>query len=417
MSWQKYYYDAMSRSKEKYSFYDGDFTYADPSTGKIAQNLPKSRVGWGRRAVEMRSNKTHFDKFENDTLKLNEIIKEYHVLEAFNKIKDDILVPGVGFLALAGDRVMPFTALEATGTYDWYEQNLKSGVAVFRESTQKSNASDKKPDSYIEFTKDSTVVFEYGASTTYPNNVGRPLITMLTHKSTTKQPFGRSVISRAARDSIIDASRTVRQATLAAYYYNSKVDVILGADNDTSLDKIEMKTGDVLKIGTNEDGDIPQIGQFAQHAMTPFNDTIQMYARNFCADTKLNLANLGIAANAPQSPEALEIVGDDLRDDIKEWQLELGEQLKYFAVTLWMHKNNVSVIDENLAVKIDAIKPVWMPIYRADVSKFGDGLNKIAANAPAIVRQRSIWRNLGLTSDEIDDVIASTESGSLVVDS
>jgi hypothetical protein len=233
---------------------------------------------------------------------------------------------------------------------------------------------------------------------------------MLTHKSTTKQPFGRTVLTAPAREAMIDASRTRRQAMIAAYHYNKKVDVILGVDSDTTVDVIDSETGDVLKVGTNENGQIPQIGEFAQHALAPFSDSILMAAKDFCADTKLNLSNLAMGGNAPQSPEALEIVGDDLRDDIAEWQREIGEQIKHLLVTIWMQENNVTVIDDNLQRRIDATQAAWLPIFRADVSKFGDGLTKIAQNVPAIVQQRSLWRNLGLTSSEIDVVVNTTET-------
>jgi hypothetical protein len=405
----------MQKSRSKYPFYEGNFSYADFESSTIARRLSKPRVGWGKRAIEMRSNKTHFDRFENDTIGLNEVFDEYHGREALNKIKEDILVCGVGFLAVAGDRVMPFTALEATGTYDWHEQNLENGVAVFREKTTGSAVSnDRSPDSFMSFTKDSTLINTSGIEETVINRTGRPLIGLFTHKSTTKQPFGRTVLVGPARDAMIDGSRTVRQAMIAAYHYNKKVDVLLGVDSETAVDKVETSTGDILKVGANENGQIPQIGQFAQHAMAPFNDSLLMSARNFCSDTKLNISNLGISVNAPQSPEALEIVGDDLRDDIAEWQKEIGNQLKYFAVTLYMIKHGLTQVDRNLQQKIDAITTAWLPIYRADVSKFGDGLNKIAQNAPAIVEQRSIWRNLGLTSNEIDNVIASAKANTTV---
>ena len=197
---------------------------------------------------------------------------------------------------------------------------------------------------------------------------------------------------------------------IAAYHYNTKVDLLLGVDSETAVDSVESQTGDVLKIGPNENGQIPQVGQFAQHAMAPFTDTILTAARNFCSDTKLSLVNLGISSDAPQSTEALEIINDDLRDDIIAWQNELAEQLKYFGVTLWMYENNVRLIDDNLAAKIEAVKPVFLSVHRQDVSKFGDGLMKIAQQAPSIVRSRSLWRNLGLTSEEIDETIASAQN-------
>ena len=399
-------------SKTKYSFYFGDYEYQDYSMGKMAKRIPKQQVGWGRRAVDIRANKTKFDRFENDTLGLNELFTKYKVKEAFDKIKDDVLVCGCGFLAVNGNRVFPFTAEEATGTFSWFDQNLKDGVAVFRTATKKRYNAPRRPDAFVEYLPDRTIAHEFVDGeeiiTTAINGSGRPLMGLLTHKSTTKRPFGQSVLTKAARSAIVDASRTVRQAMIAAYHYNTKVDVILGADSETAVDNIESQTGDVLKIGPNENGQIPQIGEFAQHAMAPFTDTILTSARNFCSDTKLSLVNLGISTDAPQSTEALEIINDDLRDDILCWQSELAEQLKYFGVTLWMYENNVRTIDSNLMNKIEAIKPVFLSVYRQDVSKFGDGLMKLAQQAPDITKSRSLWRNLGLTSEEIDQVIAST---------
>lgn len=401
-------------SKTKYSFYFGDYEYPDYSKGKMAKRFPFSHVGWGRRAVEIRANKTKFDRFENDTLGLNELFDKYRVNEAFDKIKDDILVCGCGFLAVNGDRVFPFTAEEATGTFSWFDQNLKNGVAVFREATKRRRYdTPQRPDVYVEYYPDRTIAHENGERTIALNDTGRPLIGLLTHKSTAKRPFGQSVLTGAARSAIIDASRTIRQAMIAAYHYNTKVDVLLGVDSDTAVDKIESQTGDVLKVGPNENGQIPQIGEFAQHAMAPFNDTILVSARNFCSDTKLSLVNLGISTDAPQSTEALEIINDDLRDDILSWEDELAEQLKYFGITLWMYENGVSRIDENLQERIRAIKPVFLSVYRQDVGKFGDGLVKIAQQAPDIVKSRSLWRNLGLTSEEIDTVIASANQNML----
>lgn len=402
----------LNSSKTKYRFYFGDYDYQDYSKGEMARRLPKQHVGWGRRAVEIRANKTKFDRFENDILGFNELFAKYKVIEAFDKIKDDILVCGCGFLALNGDRVFPFTAEEATGTYSWFDQNLKDGVAVFKtETTRKRYNEPSKPDAWVEYYGDRTIAHQRidgeEIVTMAVNGSGRPLMGLLTHKSTAKRPFGQSVLTKAARSAIIDASRTGRQAMIAAYHYNTKVDVILGADSETPVDKIESQTGDVLKVGPNENGQIPQIGEFAQHAMTPFSDTILIAARNFCSDTKLSLANLGISSDAPQSTEALEIVSDDLRDDILTWQNELGEQLKYFATTLWMYDQNIRVLDENLQSKIQLETPVFLSVFKQDVGKFGDGLVKIAQQAPDIVKSRSLWRNLGLTSAEIDTVINS----------
>lgn len=403
--------DNRSLSAEKYKFYFGTYDFADFGKGGISKRLPVSRVGWGKRAVEMRANKTHFDRFENDVLGLTEIMKRYKIYEAFNILKNDILVGGCGFLGLAGDRVLPFTAEEASGTFDWREQGLRSGVAVFNAEARRFSTFEI-PRTFIEYLPDRTVVYEeFGDRIVEnrPNPSNRPALALLTYHSSVKRPFGHSVLTCAARNAIVDASRTLRQAMIAAYYYNTKVDVILGADSNTPIDKVESQTGDILKIGQNKNGETPSLGQFAQHAMTPFSDTMLIAARNFCSDTKLSLANLGISSDAPQSPEALEIVGDDLKDDISEWHSEVGQQLKQFAFTIFMIEQGITRVDENLSNQLQDTVPVWKPIYTSDFSKFGDGLVKIAQYAPAALKARSIWRNLGLSSQEIDNIIESIQ--------
>jgi|GEM_PF-1495289 len=397
--------------KKKYEFYEGTYDFEDFSRGKMAKLIPKSRVGWGSRAIEVRGNKTTFDCFENDELGLTEIAKKYHVYEALAKIKEDILVAGCGFMGLVGKRVLPFTAQEASGVFDWEEQNLSFGAAAFSDEKKESGVApsvDDTPKSYVIYEKTRTrIKLENQAEKEIANQTGRPLMGLFTYRSTTKHPMGRSVLNHAARDAIIDASRTLRQAMIAAYYYNVKVDALLGVDADTEIQRVEGQTGDTVVIGPNSDGEIPKIGEFAQHSMQPFKETIEIAKNSFCATTKLMPSNLGEQSNAPQNPESLEIISDDLRDEIIKWHEELGEQLKYFCLTLYMVDNNLTSIDPNLQAKYEATVPVFKPIYRADVAKVGDSVFKMAEKAPGILLSRRLWRTLGLDSEDIDRVINS----------
>lgn len=412
MNWTEFNQNC-ARSAEKYKFYLGKYDFQDFGRGKIAKELPVSTVGWGSRAVEMRANKTTFDCFENDTLGLTEIMQRYHIIDAFNKVKEDILVAGCGFIGYVDGNVLPFSAEEASGHYDWLTQNLSLGAAKFSNKVKEKGLYERsEPADYIIYEKNQTrvQVADEKSERIVPNVTGRPLMGLLTYRSTVKRPFGHSVLNNAARCAIVDASRTTRQAMISAYHYNSKVDVILGADVDTEVEKIETQTGDTLKVSPNANGETPKIGEFAQHAMTPFTDTILIAARNFCTATKLTLANLGISSDAPQSPESLEIVSDDLRDDISQWQAEVGQQLKYFAFTIFLYENNLSTVDNNLRQKYEATMPAFKPTYRTDVSKFGDGLFKIAQEAPGALLSRGLWRAIGLNSAEIDAAIETVKN-------
>ena len=75
-----------------------------------------------------------------------------------------------------------------------------------------------------------------------------------------------------------------------------------------------------------------------------------------------------------------------------------------------MYENKIRNIDDNLRERIEATVPVWKSIYRTDISKAGDGIMKLAQIAPNIVESRTIWRNLGLTSAEIDNAIQSAKN-------
>ena len=409
MNWTEFNKNC-AKSADKYRFYLGTYTFQDFGKGKIAKMLPVSTIGWGSRAVEMRSNKTTFDCFENDDLGLTEIARKYHVYEAINKVKEDVLVAGCGFIGLVGDRVLPFTAEEASGYFDWGEQNLSLGAAKFSNKVKEKGLYERStPSDYVIYEKDRTRIMRSGdkEEQIIDNPTGRPLMGLLTYRSTVKRPFGNSVLNPAARSAIIDASRTTRQAMISAYHYNTKVDVLLGVDDDTDVENVETQTGDILKVSPNSNGQNPSIGEFAQHAMTPFTDTINIAARNFCTATKLTLANLGLSSGAPQSPEALEIVSDDLRDDILQWHRDLGEQIKYFCMTLFMFENSLGTIDTNLRDKLDATIPVFKPTYRSDVAKIGDGIFKLAEKAPGVLQSRALWRTLGLESADIDAAIES----------
>lgn len=401
-------------SLTKYSYYNG--TFPVPDITPIKTRFESSRVGWCARAIDLRTNKTNFDKFENDELGFNGLFNKYKVREALDKIQSDVLIAGCAFLAVSGDRVMPFTATEATGTYDWNNQNLSDGIAVYKSRTKKSLVDSViRPDTYIEYLPNQTILHQTAKDgsdiTTVSNNpTGRPLIAVLTHRSSANQPFGRSVLRRAARLAALNASRTYKEMTIAGHFYNRKVNVILGADSESAPQTVERKDGDVLIVGPNENGQIPQIAEFAQHALAPFRDSIAQFREDFCSSTMLTAANLGKEGDAPQSPDQQRILSDDLIDDMQRWHREIGGQLKHFMTTLFMLENNLTAINEDLQAKIDAITPTWMPMLVTDLSKGGDAIIKLSTVAPAALKSRSIWRQLGLTSDEIDTIVKQLDN-------
>lgn len=63
----------------------------------------------------------------------------------------------------------------------------------------------------------------------------------------------------------------------------------------------------------DEEGDSPNLGQFAQQSMTPHTEQLKMFAALFAGETGLTLDDLGFATENPSSAEAIKASHENLR--------------------------------------------------------------------------------------------------------
>ncbi len=138
------------------------------------------------------------------------------------------------------------------------------------------------------------------------------------------RPFGRSRISRAVMSLTDSAVRTLLRSEVSAEFFSAPQRYVLGADEgafkDASGNPIpawQSVLGRVLAITRDEDGEVPQVGQFSQQSMQPHFDQLRGLASMFAAEVNLPLDSLGIVHDNPSSAEAIMRAKEELIIDAK----------------------------------------------------------------------------------------------------
>lgn len=398
------------RAQDKYDYYK-----ADISVGDFGIAMPKSLrnirpgVGWIGRAVNTINNRVVFDGFASDRHGLNIDFNELNAITIINRAKKDSVIAGVSFIATIKDsngkiNFLPFTATEATGTYNYKTGLLDNGFAVLNWREYSGVENKYEPVDYIVFDKNYTAYFvNKELAEVIPNNTGRCLLQPLTHKSSGDQPLGQSTITKTTRRIVREVSRLKKRLEVAQEFYSTPQrylnGIAEGAEKDSNLDSA---IGKVWAINKDEDGEKPEIGQLAQMSMSQFTEIKKDYARDFCAETGLTLRNLGYETNTPSTAESLAAMSDDMNLEAVAFQTELAEEIKQLAITYYMLKNEISEVPSGM----QELKVVWKPMYTVNVAQVGDALNKLFQIMPELHGTAIPYRMLGMDNKEIEDIQA-----------
>lgn len=152
-------------------------------------------------------------------------------------------------------------------------------------------------------------------------------VEVLPYRADLDRPFGRSRITRAVMYNTDAAMRTMLRTEVGAEFYNAPQRYALGADEDAFKDKAgnvqpawTVMLGRMLTMTKDEDGDLPQVGQFAQQTMQPNIEQLRAIAQMFAAETSLPVGSLGIVQDNPESAEAIRARHEELGIEIEHWE-------------------------------------------------------------------------------------------------
>ena len=281
-------------------------------------------LGWVAKGVDALVDRTHFEGFvssgEND-FGVSEIVFDNNLEDEFQQSFTSSAMHACSFLTVThgGDGepdvlVLPHAADEATALWDSRKRALSAFMAV-------TSWDAGSPDGLLMMTPERVYRFTKVDGKWFgkfdKNPVGQVLAVPLPYKPELKRPFGHSRISRAAM-SITDAAlRTVLRAEVSSEFYSSPQRWVLGADVEAFAGDNKWKAvmGRLLALERDEDGEVPQVGQFAAASPQPHTDQLRMWASLFAGEMGLSLNSLGIVQDNPSSAEAMYAAKEDLITD------------------------------------------------------------------------------------------------------
>lgn len=400
---------------EKYCYFNANQHVVD-----LGISMPKNfrglkpGVGWASRAVNTLSDRINFDGFANDKVGINDLLDDTGAFTVFGKAKSDALIAGCAFIAVLPTedsvKLLPFTAVEATGNIDQRTGLLDSGLAVLRwyqYDPADANARGWSkvglvPQDYAVFTKDYTAYFiNQQLAWITDNPTKRPLLHVITHRQSADRPFGKSRISNTVRRIIDEVGRLKVRYEIAAEFYSTPQRYVNGlADGSVDNATLEAALGKIWTITKDEDGEKPEIGQLAQMSINQFSDQKKDLARDFCAETALTLRNLGYETANPTSAESLSAMSDDLLLEAQACQTEFGREFREIAISARMAIDKTDIIPSGLR----AIEAAWKPVFQIDVASAGDAAYKLIQAMPELAGTTTLYRMLGMNVREAEEL-------------
>lgn len=392
----------------KYRYYDAEQEVRDLGISMPVKLLMlNSGLGWASKAVDVIADRINFDAFENDRLGINALHEIADETEAVDQAKVDARIAGCAFIGIVDDpqtgeqRYMPFTALEATGILNTTNGLLKYGLAITRYNFEAKRADHYNDDSlnyaenWVLFAEDFTAIFEKRRLVDFiPNRTGRTRLYLIANEPSTKQPFGRSAISRDARLLIQSGLRTLRRSEVAGEFYSAPQRYLLNISEEFEKEEgMDLQLGKIALIeGNDEAGGEVKAGQWTQQSMTPFSDQLKMFAQQFCVKSKLTLHQLGFDTENPTSAESYEAMHEDQRVLVEKCQKHFGRALKRAAIGLRLTASDTSLVTPEMR----AINPHFKSIFRIEIGKAGDAVNKVVQVVPQLKESPQLYYMLGM---------------------
>ena len=408
-----------AKNEELERYYEGknrlkDFRISIPPQLTSVETV----VGWAGTSVQVLEERLDFEGFiAPDTLGLNEIYRanDLDVESSFGHI--DSLVYGTGFVVVgkgADGEPDPLITIESpkrmTSVYD---MRLRRQTAAF--SMDKD--SNGNPEAGTLYLPDVTITLGYGNGTWVEldrdeHMLGRLPVVALANNPRSSDPHGRSEITRAVRSYTDAAMRTLLGAEVAREFYSAPQRYILGADEDlfedadgNALNPWTVYQGRILGVPANQDGQIPQVGQFSAGTTTPYFEQLRAYAQMLAAETAIPASYLGFQTDNPSSADAIRQMEARLVKRAERRQKQFGRAWTEVA------KLALLVRDGSIPLEAADIRPQWRDASTPTRAAAADEAVKLIGAGVLLADSEVTYNRIGL-SDTDKQVLASEKATS-----
>lgn len=164
------------------------------------------------------------------------------------------------------------------------------------------------------------------------HHLGRVPVARIVNRPRAGAMSGRSEITEAVRYYTDNAVRTMLAMEVNREFYTSPQRYVLGADEDAFVDQSgnpvpgwQTIMGRVLGLGRDEDGNVPEVGQFPQSTQGPYVETVRLMAQQLAAEAGIPSTYLGIATDQASSADAIKALEARLVKRAERRQVVFGK--------------------------------------------------------------------------------------------
>jgi hypothetical protein len=200
--------------------------------------------------------------------------------------------------------------LSMVAIWDQRTRSVKAALRIYRDIDQ-MYATLYTPDRTIQLERDA-ISYAWETTEIDDHELGAVPVVRMANRQRIYDRTGSSEITPAVRSITDAACRTLLGAEVAREFYGAPQRYILGADETAFQDETgkaktawETYTGRVLALERDEDGNLPEVGQFTPYDPSVYTALIDMYAKVMAAQTGLPPHYLGYASDNPTSADAI----------------------------------------------------------------------------------------------------------------
>ena len=196
------------------------------------------------------------------------------------------------------------------------------------------------------------------------HRLGRVMAAAFVNRPRASKPNGRSDITPTVLSLTDSALRTLVAAEVAREFYAVPQRYMMGAPESFFLDKEgnprgawDAMMGKILAVERDEDGDIPEVGSFTAHHMSPFFEQVRECARQLSAETSIPSTRLGFTTDNPTSADAIRMAENGLIKRAERRQTWFGKawtEVARLAIMVRDGKSFDQLTNEELS-----IRPIW----------------------------------------------------------
>lgn len=391
------------RVQKRYRFYEmknmtRDFNISTPPGLRDFMSV----LGWCAKAVDSLADRLVFREFKNDNFGINEIFRMNNPDILFDSAVLSAMISSCCFIYISKDeddypQLQVIDGGNATGVMNPITGLLNEGYAVLDRDENGSPILE----AYLK--AGSTEYHQKGQKPwVIPNDAPAPLLVPIVYRPDAKRVFGHSRISRACMSITGSALRTAKRSEIAAEFFSFPQKYITGLSDDAEkMEKWRATMSSFMTFTKDEEGDSPNLGQFAQQSMTPHTEQLKMFAALFAGETGLTLDDLGFATENPSSAEAIKASHENLRLAARKAQRTFGSGLLnagYLAACL---RDDYSYLRRQVYLT----SAMWEPVFEPDsamLSSIGDGAIKINQAVPGYFGKENLRTLTGIEGNEDD---------------